>query len=250
MNRRSSLKLLAGAAILPATFRFGAGTALAQEATAPAQPIVPATPIGPFKLPELGYAYEALEPNIDAMTMTIHHQRHHAAYVNNLNTIAANTPVLATKSQEALLANLTVVPDSVRQGVRNNLGGHWNHTFFWDVMTPGDAKEPRNEIKTAIDSELGGFQKVKEQLTGMAMSRFGSGWAWLAVNNDKKLQILSSPNQDNPLMDGARGAVIAIDVWEHAYYLKYQNKRADYVAAWWNTVNWDRANANYKKATA
>lgn len=245
MNRRDSLKLLAGTAIVPAAIKFGVGSTFAQ---APAAAPAPAT--GPFKLPPLGYAYDALEPNIDALTMTIHHDRHHAAYVNALNVIAAHTPVLATKSQEALLADLTVVPESVRQGVRNNLGGDWNHTFFWEEMTPGGAKEPVNEIKAAIDTELGGFQQVKNQLTAMAMGRFGSGWAWLAVDKDKKLQILSSPNQDNPLMHGARGAVIAVDVWEHAYYLKYQNKRADYVAAWWNTVNWDKANANYKKAIA
>jgi Fe-Mn family superoxide dismutase len=237
MNRRDSLKLLAGVALIPAVAKFGIGSAFAQAA-------------GPFKLPDLGYAYEALEPNIDAQTMTIHHTKHHAAYVNNLNNIAGNVQVLATKSQEALLADLTVIPDSARLAVRNNLGGHWNHTFFWDLMTPGGAKEPRNEVKTAIDSELGGFQKVKEQVSAMALGRFGSGWAWLAVNKDKKLQILSSPNQDNPLMDGARGAVIAIDVWEHAYYLKYQNRRNEYVAAWWDTVNWDKANANYTKALA
>jgi Fe-Mn family superoxide dismutase len=236
-SRRDGLKLFAGAALLPVAARIGLRPAYAQAS-------------GPFTLPPLGYAYEALEPNIDAQTMTIHHQKHHAAYVNNLNTIAANVPVLASKPQEALLADLTVIPESSRQAVRNNLGGHWNHTFFWELMTPGGAKEPTNEIKAAIDAELGGFQKVKEQVTAMAMGRFGSGWAWLAVNKDKKLQILSSPNQDNPLMDGGLGAVIAVDVWEHAYYLKYQNRRSEYVAAWWNTVNWDKANANYKKAIA
>jgi Fe-Mn family superoxide dismutase len=237
LSRRQGLKLLAGAAVVPVATKLGIGRVFAQAG-------------GPFRLPELGYAYEALEPNIDAQTMTIHHTKHHAAYVNNLNRIAGNVQVLATKSQEALLADLTVIPDSQRLGVRNTLGGHWNHSFFWDLMTPGGAKEPRNELKSAIDSELGGFQKVKEQVSAMAMGRFGSGWAWLAVGKDKKLQIVSSPNQDNPLMDGARGVVLGIDVWEHAYYLKYQNRRNDYVAAWWDTVNWDKANANYTKAIA
>lgn len=237
LSRRDGLKLLAGAALVPVVTKLNTNTTFAQAS-------------GPFKLPELGYPYEALEPSIDAQTMTIHHTKHHAAYVNNLNNIATNVQVLATKSPEALLADLTVVPDSQRLGVRNNLGGHWNHSFFWDLMTPGGAKEPRNEVKTAIDSELGGFQKVKDQVSAMAMSRFGSGWAWLAVGKDKKLQILSSPNQDNPLMDGARGVVLGIDVWEHAYYLKYQNRRNEYVTAWWDTVNWDKANANYTRAIA
>lgn len=235
IDRRAGLKLLAGAALLPVASRFG--TAFAQAT-------------GPFKLPDLGYAYEALEPSIDAQTMTIHHQRHHGAYVNNLNTLAANVPVLTSKSQEELLSDLSVVPESTRQGVRNNLGGHWNHTFFWELMAPGGAKEPSGSLKAAIDDQLGGFQKVKEQVTALGMSRFGSGWSWLAVNKDKKLQIVSSPNQDNPLMDGARGAVIGVDVWEHAYYLKYQNRRNEYLAAWWNTVNWDKAEANYTKAMA
>ena len=248
MDRRHSLKLLAGAALAPAAMTtLGLGPAFAQ---APAAAPAPAAPAGPFKLPDLGYAYEALEPNIDAQTMTIHHQRHHGAYVNNLNTLSANAPVLTAKPIEAVLADLTAVPETARQAVRNNLGGHWNHTFFWDLMTPGGAKEPGGDLKSAIDAELGGFQKVREQVTALGMGRFSSGWSWLAVNKDKKLQIVSSLNQDNPLMDGARGAVVGVDVWEHAYYLKYQNRRNEYIAAWWNTVNWDKASANYKKAIA
>jgi Fe-Mn family superoxide dismutase len=242
MNRRESLKLLAGTAAVAASATvFGRTAAFAQA---------PATPAGPFALPPLGYAYEALEPHIDAMTMTIHHQRHHAAFINNLNNFAKTIPDLTPARTEVILANLTSIPEASRTGVRNNLGGHLNHTFFWELMTPGGAKEPGAELKAAIEAELGGFPKVKEQVTAAGNTRFGSGWAWLIVNKDKKLQILNMPYQDNPLMDGARGAVVGVDVWEHAYYLKYQNRRGDYLAAWWNTVNWDRALANYKKAMA
>ena len=242
MNRRENLKLIAGTAAAAATATLlGRTAALAQA---------PAAPAGPFKLPPLGYAYEAIEPHIDAMTMTIHHQRHHGAFITNLNNLVKAVPDLGTKPVEVILANLTTVPEASRTPVRNNLGGHLNHAFFWELMTPGGAKEPGGELKAAIDAELGGFAKVKEQVTAAGMGRFGSGWAWLAVNKDKKLQILNTPYQDNPLMDGARGAVIGVDVWEHAYYLKYQNRRNDYLAAWWNTVNWDKALANFKKATA
>ncbi|RDV01391.1 superoxide dismutase [Undibacter mobilis] len=236
VNRRQTLKGVA--ATLVAATAFAPHRVFAQAAD------------GPFKLPPLGYAYEALEPNIDAMTMTIHHQRHHGAFIGNLNNFAKTIPDLGTKPVEVVLADLASIPESSRTGVRNNLGGHWNHTFFWELMTPGGAKEPGGDLKAAIEAELGGFQKVKEQVTASGMGRFGSGWAWLTVDKDKKLKIVSTPNQDNPLMDGARGAIIGVDVWEHAYYLKYQNKRAEYLANWWNTVNWDKAAANYKKALA
>ena len=234
ITRREGLTALASAAAFAS---MGTSRVFAQAAT------------GPFTLPPLGYAYEALEPNIDAMTMTIHHQRHHGAFINNLNGLAANNPALTSKKPEAILADLASIPDASRMAVRNNLGGHWNHSFFWELMTPGGGKEPAGDLKSAIDAELGGFQKVKEQVNAAGMGRFGSGWAWLIVNKDKKLQILNTPYQDNPLMDGARGAVIGVDVWEHAYYLKYQNRRNEYLASWWNTVNWDKAAANFKKAT-
>lgn len=234
LNRRQTLK--------------GVVVAIAAAAVASPHRVFAQAADGPFKLPPLGYAYEALEPNIDAMTMTIHHQRHHGAFIGNLNNFAKTMPDLGKKQVEAVLADLASIPESARTGVRNNLGGHWNHTFFWELMTPGGAKEPGGDLKAAIDAELGGFQKVKEQVNAAGASRFGSGWAWLTVDKDKKLKIVSTPNQDNPLMDGARGAVIGVDVWEHAYYLKYQNKRAEYLSNWWNTVNWDKAAANYKKA--
>lgn len=237
MNRRESLKLIIGIATVSATATFGRTRAFAQAA-------------GPFTLPPLGYAYSALEPNIDTMTMTIHHQRHHSGFIANLNNLAKTIPDLGAKPAESILANLSGVAEAQRMAVRNNLGGHWNHAFFWDLMTPGGGKEPDGPLKAAIDAQLGGFAAVKDQVTAAGAGRFGSGWAWLFVNKDKKLQIGNTPYQDNPLMDGGRGAVIGVDVWEHAYYLKYQNRRGDYLAAWWNTVNWDKAAANFKKAMA
>jgi Fe-Mn family superoxide dismutase len=243
MNRRQSLKLLAGAAGAIATSGLiGRGQAFAQTA--------PATPAGPFKLPALGYAYEALEPTIDAQTMTIHHQRHHGAFITNLNGLVGRFPGLSERAPEVILANLSTVPESVRGPVRNNLGGHWNHTFFWDLMTPGGAKEPSGALKTAIDSDLGGAQPMMEKLNAAGLGRFGSGWAWLVIGKDKKLDVVSTPNQDTPHMELAAKPVLGVDVWEHAYYLKYQNRRGDYLKAWWNTVNWDKASDNFRKATA
>jgi Fe-Mn family superoxide dismutase len=204
---------------------------------------------GPFSLPPLGYGYEALEPNIDAQTMTIHHQRHHGAYVSNVNSAAASWAELKPENTESILRNINEAPESLRTAIRNNLGGHWNHAHFWTLMTPGGAKEPTGALKTAIDSTFGDFGKLKERVNAAGTGRFGSGWAWLVVGKDGKLAVTSSPNQDNPLMDGAKGVVLGVDVWEHAYYLKYQNKRADYLTAWWNTVNWDKAGANFAKAT-
>lgn len=238
MNRRQSLALLAGAAAFAASgSRF---SAFAQ--TAPAAP-----PAGPFKLPPLGYAFEALEPHIDAQTMMIHHDRHHAAYVNNANALVSRWPELATTPIESILSDLSKAPVPVQAGVRNNVGGHWNHTFFWELMTPGGAKEPGGELKAAIDSTFGKTSDLIDKVNASGGARFGSGWAWLVVNKDKKLDIVSTANQDTPLELGAK-AVIGVDVWEHAYYLKYQNRRPDYLKAWWNTVNWDKAAANFKKA--
>ena len=202
----------------------------------------------PFSLPALGYPYEALEPHIDAQTMNIHHTRHHQAYVNNANAAAERWPELAKMKVEDVLRDLAKAPEAVRTAIRNNLGGHWNSHTFWDVMTPGGAKEPQGDLKAAIDQAFGGFDKMKERMNQAGAGRFGSGWAWLIVNKDGKLDVISTANQDTPLELGARATVLGVDVWEHAYYLKYQNRRPDYLAAWWNTVNWDKASANFKKA--
>jgi Fe-Mn family superoxide dismutase len=232
MNRRETLKVLAGATAIMTL----AGRAWPQTAAT-----------GPFTLPPLGYAFDALEPHIDAQTMMIHHDRHHAAYVNNANQLVPRWPELATTPIEKILSDLSAVPEVVRGPIRNNVGGHWNHTFFWELMTPGGAKEPSGDLKTAIDG-MGGLAGTTEKVNAAGTSRFGSGWAWLVVNKDKKLDVISTANQDTPLELGAR-AVLGVDVWEHAYYLKYQNRRPDYLKAWWNTVNWTKAGENFKKAS-
>ena len=190
-------------------------------------------------LPPLPYAADALEPHIDARTMEIHHGKHHAAYVNNLNAALEKAPDVKDRPLEQLLADLNAVPESVRTAVRNNGGGHWNHTLFWQVMGPNAGGEPGGSLGQAIQQSFGGFGQLKEQFAAAAAGRFGSGWAWLVRSGDK-LAITSSPNQDNPLMDGTRpqDVLLGLDVWEHAYYLNYQNRRPDYVAAWWNVVNW------------
>jgi len=190
-----------------------------------------------FTLPPLPYEYTALEPHIDEQTMRIHHDKHHAAYVTNLNTALEGHAALAGKSLEALLGDLAAVPEGIRTAVRNNGGGHWNHTLFWELMTPGGATAPEGALAAAIDKAFGGFDKFKEQFAKSGMTRFGSGWAWLVKDGKGGLAIESSPNQDTPIMEG-RTPVLGVDVWEHAYYLKYQNRRADYLAAWWNVVNW------------
>jgi superoxide dismutase, Fe-Mn family len=191
----------------------------------------------PFTLPPLPYANDALEPHIDARTMEIHHTKHHQAYVNNLNAAIEKAPELQGKSLDDLMRGINSVPESVRAAVRNNGGGHWNHSMFWELMGPGKGGEPSGKLADAIKSAFGDFAKFKEQFAAAATGRFGSGWAWL-LNDKGKLSIISTPNQDNPLMDG-KTAVLGLDVWEHAYYLKYQNRRPDYITAWWNTVNWD-----------
>ena len=190
-----------------------------------------------FTLPNLPYAYDALEPHIDAKTMEIHHTKHHQAYVNNLNAAIEKAPELQGKSLDELMTGINSVPEAVRTAVRNNGGGHWNHSLFWELMAPGKGGEPSGKLADAIRSAFGDYTKFKEQFAAAAAGRFGSGWAWL-VNDGGKLSITSTPNQDNPLMDG-KTAILGLDVWEHAYYLKYQNKRPDYIAAWWNVVDWD-----------
>jgi Fe-Mn family superoxide dismutase len=240
MNRRDTLKFLAGA-----TAFAGSAGVLGRSALAQAPP-----PSGPFKLPPLGYAYDALEPNIDTATMTYHHQNHHNAFIGNLNGLVDKYPDLATKPIEDILSNLSAVPEAVRGPVRNNLGGHWNHTYFWELMTPGGAKAPTGDLKAAIDGAFGDLDKMKAAVKQAGMTRFGSGWAWLAVGKDKKLAAFNTPYQDTPHMDMGAKPILGIDVWEHAYYLKHQYRRPAYIDIWWNTVNWDKAAANFKKATA
>jgi len=190
-------------------------------------------------LPPLPYAFDALEPSIDAQTMQIHHGKHHQAYVNNLNAALEKAPESAGKGLDELLANLNAVPDAVRTAVRNNGGGHWNHTFFWQVMAPNAGGEPSGALAAALERAFGDFAKFKEQFNAAGVGRFGSGWAWL-VREGNSLAITSTPNQDNPLMDGKKAGdvLLGVDVWEHAYYLKYQNRRPDYLNAWWNVVSW------------
>ncbi len=199
------------------------------------------------ELPALPYAFDALEPHIDKQTMEIHHGRHHQTYVNNLNKALEGHADLAEKSLEDLLRNLDEVPESIRGAVRNNGGGHANHTLFWQIMSPNGGGNPTGEIASAIDSTFGSFDKFKEEFTKAATTRFGSGWAWLVVKKDGSLAVTSTPNQDTPLMEGDT-PILGIDVWEHAYYLKYQNKRPDYIEAWWNVVNWEEVNKRYLAA--
>ena len=192
-----------------------------------------------YSLPPLPYAFDALEPSIDAQTMQIHHGKHHQAYVNNLNAAIEKAPELADKSLEDLISNLTAVPEAVRGAVRNNGGGHWNHSLFWTIMAPNAGGDPSGALAAAIDRAFSGFAKLKEQFNAAAAGRFGSGWAWL-LRDGNGLAITSTPNQDNPIMDGKKAGdiLLGVDVWEHAYYLKYQNRRPDYLNAWWNVVNW------------
>jgi Fe-Mn family superoxide dismutase len=192
-----------------------------------------------FELPDLGYAYDALEPHIDALTMEIHHTKHHAAYTANLNGAIDGTD-MADKSIEELLRD-----HNDNAAVRNNGGGYWNHCFFWNVMSPDGGGSPTGPVSDAIDAAFGSFEEMQTALNKAGMTRFGSGWAWLMVTGDGSLAITSCPNQDNPLMDGSGTPILGVDVWEHAYYKKYGPGRADYLAAWWNVVDWDAVNDNY-----
>ncbi len=205
-------------------------------------------PKAPFTLPPLPYPADALEPHIDARTMELHHDRHHAAYVNNLNAAVVNYPELAGQSAEELMRSLGSVPESVRAAVRNNGGGHVNHSFFWQVMSARGG-QPGGELLKAIEKRFGGLAEFKEQFTRAALTVFGSGWVWLALDGSKQLQIRPTPNQDNPWMVGEM-PLAALDVWEHAYYLKHQNRRADYIAAWWNVVHWDFVAERFQKLVA
>jgi superoxide dismutase, Fe-Mn family len=197
----------------------------------------------PFTLPPLPYAFDALEPHIDAKTMEIHHGKHHQTYVNNLNAALEKAPAWQNKSIDELVREIDRVPEAVRTTVRNNGGGHWNHSMFWQLMSPNGGGEPKGDLAQALNGTFGGFDKFKEQFAATATGRFGSGWAWL-INDRRRLSLMSTANQDNPLMEG-KHVILGLDVWEHAYYLKYQNRRPDYIAAWWNVVNWDEAERRF-----
>ena len=199
-----------------------------------------------YTLQDLPYGYDALEPYIDVETMHLHHDKHHNTYVTNLNAAIEKYPELGEQSIEELMKNLNEVPEDIRTAVRNNGGGHANHSFFWKIMAPNAGGEPTGAIKDAIDQAFGSFEKMKEEFKTAATGRFGSGWAWLVLNNGK-LEITSTANQDSPLTDG-KTPIIGLDVWEHAYYLKYKNVRPDYIAAFWDVVNWDQANENLANA--
>jgi Fe-Mn family superoxide dismutase len=197
-----------------------------------------------FNLPELAYAYDALEPHIDARTMEIHHTKHHNAYITNLNDAVEKTPELADKSLEEMLSDINALPEAVRGVVRNHGGGTFNHNLFWEVMAPNAGGSPSGDLAAAIDSAFGSFDAFKDEFAKAAGTRFGSGWAWLVKNNEG-LTVVSTANQDNPLSLGLT-PILGIDVWEHAYYLNYQNRRPDYVSAWWNVVNWDAVAEKFK----
>ncbi len=236
MNRRQAIK--------KATFLTGLAVA------APSW-IIPSTqaadPTGPFTLPPLDYAFDALEPHIDAQTMQIHHDKHHAAYVTNLNKAAATEPSLAGKSVEQLVTNLATVPEAARTAVRNQGGGHANHSLFWKLLKKNNGGKPTAELAAAIDKTFGSFPAFQEKFTAAALKQFGSGWAWLTINAEHALAIESTPNQDTPLSSG-RTPLLALDVWEHAYYLKYQNRRPDYIAAFYNIINWDVVAERHQRA--
>ncbi len=200
-----------------------------------------------YKLPELSYAFDALEPVVDTKTMNIHYSKHHQGYTNNLNAALEKFPEVAKTDVVELIKDLNLVPEEIRGAVRNNGGGYLNHALFWEVMTPNGAKAPKGELLSAIEATFGSFEEFKEKFSTAAATRFGSGWAWLAVDSNKKLVVLSTPNQDSPLSDGLT-PILGLDVWEHAYYLNYQNRRPDYISAWWDVVNWDIVTEKYNAA--
>jgi Fe-Mn family superoxide dismutase len=202
-------------------------------------------PQGQFKLPELPYSYDALEPYIDTETMTIHHQKHHKTYVDNLNEAISKYPELTDKSLEYLLINFDKLPEDIREKVRNNGGGHYNHSLFWTIMGKDKGGEPKGKLKEDLVKTFGSFDNFKKQFKAAALGRFGSGWAWLIKDKDGKLKIVSTANQDSPIMTGI-SPIMGIDVWEHAYYLKYQNRRGDYIDNWWNVVNWEEIEKRYR----
>jgi Fe-Mn family superoxide dismutase len=241
MDRRTALKHLGGVASALLLTESLSGQALpAGQPTASTPP-----PTGPFTLPPLPYAYDALEPHFDAETMHLHHDKHHQAYVNNLNAAVAAHPELAGKTVDELVASLSALPESARTAVRNNGGGHANHSFWWPTLgKPGSATAPTGELAKAVDLKFGSLSAFEDKLTAAALSVFGSGWAWLVKLPDGAVAIETTPNQDSPLTLGHK-PVLTVDVWEHAYYLKYQNLRAKYLESWWNVVNWHEVNRRF-----
>jgi len=205
----------------------------------------------PYSLPLLPYSYDALEPYIDRMTMEIHHTKHHQTYINNLNSALEKYPEFHNLELEEILKNLNKLPEEIKTAVRNNGGGHYNHSLFWEIMKPNGGGEPKGKLKEEIEKNFGSFEEFKKLFSETAIKHFGSGWAWLVITSEKKLKVYSLLNQDNPLMNGDI-PIMGLDVWEHAYYLKYQNRRVEYVEAWWNVVNWDKIEENllkiYKKS--
>lgn len=199
-----------------------------------------------FTLPELSYGYDELEPYLDARTMEIHHKKHHAAYVANLNQALSSSPQFKNATVEQLISHLDDIPEDIRTAVRNHGGGHYGHSLYWSIMSPTGGGDPKGDIAKGIEKHFGSFEQLKEDLTKAALSRFGSGWGWLVVNGDK-LEVMSTPNQDTPLEDN-KTPILVVDVWEHAYYLQYQNRRPDFVSSWWNVVNWEEVNRRYNEA--
>jgi Fe-Mn family superoxide dismutase len=242
VDRRAFLS--ASAATLAAS---GAAASLLAPSRAAAQTAAPAGAAKGYTLPKLGYAFDALEPHIDAKTMEIHYTKHHQAYLDKLNAALVNHPDLAKLPAEDLIKKLDAVPEDIRTAVQNNGGGHVNHTFFWTIMGPGKGGEPKGALAEAINAKFGSFAAFKEALANAGASRFGSGWAWLVKDKNGALEIISTANQDSPLTLG-KTPIVGVDVWEHAYYLKHQNKRPDYIAAWWNVVDWDQAAKNFAAA--
>jgi Fe-Mn family superoxide dismutase len=243
MTRRQALKATALASAACTTAGM-LRTASAQPAPAPA---TAAAPTGPFTLPPLAYAFDALEPHIDARTMQIHHDKHHGAYVANLNKAVADFPAVESQPVEALLKDLNAVPEKIRTAIRNQGGGHFNHTLFWQMMKPVGGGQPAGELLKAIEKRFGSFTGFKDALTKSALGQFGSGWAWLVLDANKQLGVESTANQDSPVSQNKQ-PLLGIDVWEHAYYLKYQNRRPEYVAAFFNVINWDWVTERYEKA--
>lgn len=244
LNRRNFLVLLAAAT---GTTALGTFPVIAQPLVKPLFGNKQTESSEPFQLPPLPYDYDALQPYIDAETMQFHHDKHHATYVKNLNAALAQYPELKSMSAEDLLRNLNSVPESIRPTVRNNGGGHVNHTMFWEIMSPDGGGEPTGALASAINASFGSLDTFKTQFNDAGSKRFGSGWAWLVRDSDGKLKVISTPNQDSPLMEGMF-PILGNDVWEHAYYLNYRNDRGEYLKQWWNVVNWREANNRFEQA--
>ena len=243
MTRRDALKVIGGGAAL-----VGLGALTGLKAAPAVVPAGTGSTKQPFVLPDLGYAYAALEPSIDAQTMEIHHSKHHAAYIKNANKALESHPVLAPLTAEEILSNLGSIDEPLRATLRNNVGGHVNHSFFWRILSPKGGGEPSGDLAAAIVKEFGSTEVLRTKVNDAALKRFGSGWAWLSLKGGS-LTVHSTANQDSPISDGAV-PILGIDVWEHAYYLKHQNVRADYVAAFWSVVNWEQAGRNYAAASS